>query len=139
MVDQERMFGQLCIDGTPPDIRAGTGFVHNTFVPWGTTRFLARGGDKGSGRGDDGAGFVTESIFIQFGHRGVPEHEDMVVIDPRVVVELFGIWVEDVVMSTRVGLARHGGSLFFLLVVGVYVGLMRIGSGVERREYVRIG
>jgi len=129
VIDQEGMFAQFGVDGTPPDVVGGGGLVDDTLVLGRATRLLARAGDECAGGGDDGPSFVAEGVLVEFSNGGIAVHFDVVVVNPRVVVEHVWVWVVNPVVGARVGLlwvvVGHCLVVFLEVLVGVVPWLFR--------------
>jgi len=74
-VEDEGAFIHLIVGGTftPPDFLLGIILLDNTFVLGGPASLgPAEGGQSASG-GDVGAGFIFQSVFVEFRHREIVE------------------------------------------------------------------
>jgi hypothetical protein len=69
--------GHGLVDGSPPDIAFGRGFLDDTLIGRGTTSLSTRVGAQSTARGDSTASFVDESIFVEGRNGGVGNLEDV--------------------------------------------------------------
>lgn len=124
MVNQERMLAQLCIHRPPPDILARRRLIDNSLILGRPTRLLSRRCHQRSSTRDNRPVLVSQRILVQLCDRRVTVHEDVVVINPGIVVEQFWVWVVGLVVDTRVRL------LWVMAVVVALVGVVGVGGAV---------